>query len=138
MEYCLDRYFLLVKLTVSHEAIREASSKELDQNCLALIIGLSVYDSSLRCVVIGRLLADPPLSCSRKRSYLRFLKPLVPADVLFIGSGVVLFLKLYWANLFGRGAVPGWFSPAVIWTFVVGIIWLELHHAWSWFKSLAA
>lgn len=120
------------------EIIAVATSMELDQNFLALIIGLSVYVSSIRFVVICRLLADPPLSCNRKRSYQRFLKSLVPADILFVASGVMLFLKLYWGNLFGGGAAPDFFSPAVIWLFFVGVIWLVFHHAWSWFKTLAA
>jgi hypothetical protein len=108
---------------------------KLDMNLLTLIVGLSVYVSSIRFLVIGRLLADPPPDPARKASYKTFLKWLVPADILFVTSGLLLFLNLSWAILFG-GSAPGWFPGAVIWLFFGGILWLIGHHAYSWIKTL--
>ena len=112
-----------------------------DLNLLALIIGLSVYVSSIRFVVISRLIADPTPSPDRRSRYKTFLKWLVPADVSFVISGVLLFLWLFWGQLFDPqgnppAKAPGWFPPVILWAFLVGIAWLIGHHLWSWVKTL--
>lgn len=111
--------------------------QQLDLNVLTLIVGLSVYVSSIRFVVLGRLLADPPLAQSKKESYKSFLRWLIPADALFLLAGVSLFLMLFWSHLF-CGEVPKFFSPFIVWTFFAGISWLVGHHVVSYVKTLRA
>lgn len=107
----------------------------LDLNVLTLIIGLSVYVSSIRFVIVGRLLADPPPSGEKKKSYKNFLKWLIPADAAFLIAGVALFLILFWGHLFGAKA-PGWLSLVVVWAFAAGIAALVAHHLVSYFRTL--
>ena len=104
---------------------------------LTLIVGLSVYVATIRLVVIGRLIAEPPPSADRKAKYKRFLKLLIPADAALVISGVVLVLQIFWSDLFG-GVPPGWFIPVVVWTFFIAVVVLALHHAAAWFYSLIA
>jgi len=68
----------------------------LDLDVLTLIVGLSVYVSSIRFVVLGRLLAEPAPPQPKKDSYKTFLRWLIPADALFLLAGVSLFLMLFW------------------------------------------
>lgn len=107
----------------------------LDLNVLTLIIGLSVYVSSIRFVVVGRLLADPPPSGEKKKSYKNFLKWLIPADASFLIAGVALFFILFWGHLFGEDA-PAWFSTVVVWAFAIGIAALVGHHLVSYIRTL--
>ncbi|NGZ98718.1 MAG: hypothetical protein CV089_21825 [Nitrospira sp. WS110] len=96
----------------------------LDLNVLTLIVGLSVYISSIRFVVLSRLLGDLPLSESKKNSYKSFLRWLIPADALFLVAGVSLFLMLFWKHLLG-GEDPNHFSLVIVWAF--SLVW----HGWS-------
>lgn len=111
--------------------------QELDLNVLTLIVGLSVYVSSIRFVVLGRLLADPSPPAVKKESYKTFLKWLIPADALFVLAGVSLFLMLFWGHLFG-GKAPQCFSSVVVWAFFGGIVWLVGHHIVSYIRTLRA
>jgi hypothetical protein len=109
--------------------------QELNLNVLTLIVGLSVYVSSIRFVVLGRLLDDPPPV--KRRSYKTYLKWLIPADALFLTAGVSLFLYLFWCHLFGEDA-PTFLSIVAVWTFFSGIVWLIGHHIVSYVKTLRA
>jgi hypothetical protein len=116
--------------------------KELDGGLLSLIVGLTVYVSSIRFVVISRLIAEPAPSDDRKTRYKTFLKWLVPADVLLVVSGVLLFIYLYWGHFFSTpspdprlASAMEFFIPRL---FAGGLLWLVGHHAWSWLKTLRA
>ena len=115
--------------------------QKLDLDFLSLIIGLSVYVSSIRFLVISRLMADPPPCANRKEKYKKFLKWLIPADVLFVISGILLMVILFWGNLFDPNGcppakAPEFFSTIVIWTFIAGVLYLVIHHTASWVKTL--
>ncbi len=111
----------------------------LDLNFLALILGLSVYVSSIRFVVIGRLIGESTLSDDRKERYKTFLRWLIPADVLLVVAGVLLFLHIFWKNLFGENATsPECFACVIVWCAFLGVLWLACHHVVSWFKTLRA
>lgn len=112
---------------------------ELD--LLALIVGLSVYVATVRLLVIGRLMGDPAPGAAKAQAYRGFLASLVPADLTILAAGTILFLKIFWCDLFG-GASPPWFPGAVVWLLFIAIVILIAHHVvgslrslWAWVKG---
>jgi hypothetical protein len=83
--------------------------------------------------VLGRIATTPPPS--NKKDLQCFLKLLTPADIFLVFSGIVLFLKIFWVDMFS-GMPPMWFQGAVIWSFFLGILTLALHHIVAWVKTL--
>jgi hypothetical protein len=106
----------------------------LDLNVLSLIVGLSVYVASIRFVIVGRLISEPPPSPARKEAYKNFLRSLVPADAGFLCAGLLLFLHLFWVNL-GGTAPPAWFAAVIPWAFLVGALSLVLQHTYNYVKT---
>jgi hypothetical protein len=104
---------------------------------LTLIVALSVYVASIRLVVLGRLIGEPPLPAEQKASYKRFLKTLVPADVSIVIASSLLFLKIFWDDLFG-GQSPSWFPNVVVWSLFVAVVVLVFHHLRASIRSLRA
>ncbi len=109
----------------------------LDLNLLTLILALSVYIASIRFVIVSRLIAEPKPDNDHKAKYRRFLKWLLPPDVLFVIAGLLLFLHIYWSNLFGADLqAPSCLASIVIWCFFLGILCLMGHHIYSWCRTL--
>ena len=98
---------------------------------LSLIIALSAYVSGVRLAVIGRINKD------NKAALKKFLRWLLTADIPLAVSGSLLFLKIFWADLFG-GSAPNWLAPTIVWTFFVGVFALACHHIALWIKGLTA
>ena len=108
--------------------------QQLDLNMLTLIIGLSVYVSSIRFVILGRLLSDPEPKEPQKASYKAFLRLLILPDAAFIIAGIAVFLLLFWDRLFG-GVAPAFLNTVAIWTFFIGGLWLVGLHVMSCIKT---
>jgi hypothetical protein len=104
--------------------------QELNVDVLTLILGLSVYVSSIRFLVLNTMLTGN-LTQARKNSYKFFLLSLIPADVAFVLAGLALFLKLFLAVQL----LP---DSNIVASFGVGVLWLIGHHFVSWFKTAKA
>jgi hypothetical protein len=104
---------------------------------LTLVVALSVYIATIRLVVIGRLLGEEKLEERRKARYKLFLLTLVPGDALLVVSGFLLFLDIFWADLFG-GTAPGWFETTSVWTFFIAGGLLVVHHLVAWVRSVGS
>lgn len=101
---------------------------------LSLIVALSAYIGAIRLAVLGRISSQPAPDDATKLKLKQFLRLLVPADMAFIVAGFLLFLRVFWADMFG-GTAPASFDPVIIWSFFAGIVVLMLHHVFSWYKS---
>ena len=105
-------------------------------NLLSLVIALSAYVGAVRLAVIGRMGANPAPAEAVKTKLRLFLRLLIPADMAFIIAGFLLFLRIFWSDMF-HGVAPAWFDPLIVWSFFIGIIVLMLHHGFSWYKSFS-
>lgn len=105
-------------------------------NLLSLVIALSAYVGAVRLAVIGRMGANPAPAEAVKNKLKLFLRLLIPADVAFIIAGFLLFLRIFWRDMFS-GASPAYFDSIIVWSFFAGVVVLMLHHGFSWYKSLS-
>ena len=71
---------------------------------------------------------------SKKGSYKLFLICLVPVDLVLLIAGTALFLHIFWTSLFS-GETPGFLLPIVSWFPFLALIFLIVHHIFSWIKT---
>jgi hypothetical protein len=108
---------------------------ELD--LLTLIVAVSVYVATIRLVVLDRLSGDPKPPVDKRKKYKTFLRFLAPVDLAMVTAGTLLFLKLFWGDLFG-GVSPVWFPLAIVRALFFAVIILVLHHLYAVLRSLLA
>ena len=105
-------------------------------NLLSLVIALAAYIGAIRLAVIGRMGTNPAPAEAVKTKLKLFLRLLIPADVAFIIAGFLLFLRIFWSDMF-HGVAPTSLDPIIVWSFFAGVIVLMLHHVFSWYKSFS-
>ena len=105
-------------------------------NLLSLVIALSAYVGAVRLAVIGRIGTNPAPTEAVKAKLKLFLRLLIPADVAFIIAGFLLFLRIFWSDLF-HGLAPAGFDPIIVWSLFTVVIVLMLHHVFSWYNSFS-